>query len=128
MNYVRRRPKHLTIQERLHYHCELHTCPACGTRLLSCRHYRWAKTVQQLDRVVYVTNRPKRCPNPTCAAATTSYGSLAAQAVALPYSSYGLDVVTQLGWWRDHEQLSSANSTPGCTVASRSAAVPSHCC
>jgi hypothetical protein len=26
----------------------------------------------------------------------------------LPYSSYGLDVIAQLGWWRDHEQLSGA--------------------
>jgi hypothetical protein len=108
MTYVRRRPKHLTIQERLHYTCELETCPACGTRLLTCRHYRWAKTVQHLDRVAYVTNRPKRCPNPDCVAAPSTYGSAAAQAVALPFSSYGLDVIAQLGWWRDHEHLSSA--------------------
>jgi len=108
MTYVRRRPKHFVIQERIHYHCELDTCPACGTGLVTCRHYRWAKPVQQLDRVVYVTNRPKRCPNPACAAASTTYGSAAAQAIALPNSSYGLDVIAQLGFWRDHEQLSSA--------------------
>jgi hypothetical protein len=108
MTYVRRRPKHLTIQERLHYTCELETCPVCGTGLLTCRHYRWAKTVQHLDRVVYVTNRPKRCPNPACPAASTTYGSAAAQAIALPFSSFGLDVIAQLGWWRDHEQLSTA--------------------
>lgn len=108
MTYIRRRPKHFTIQERIHYSCELNTCPACGTRLVTCRHYRWAKPVQMLDRVVYVTNRPKRCPNSACAAAPTTYGSAAAQAVALPNSSYGLDVIAQLGWWRDHEQLSGA--------------------
>jgi hypothetical protein len=106
MTYVRRRPKPFVIQERIHYHCELDTCPACGTRLAPCRHYRWAKPVQQLDRVVYVTNRPKRCPNPACAA--TTYGSTVAQTIALPNSSYGLDVIAQLGWWRDHEQLSGA--------------------
>jgi hypothetical protein len=98
----------LTIQERLHYTCELETCPACGTRLLTCRHYRWAKTIQHLDRVVYVTNRPKRCPNRACPAASTTYGSAAAQAIALPNSSFGLDVIAQLGWWRDHEHLSTA--------------------
>ena len=108
MTYVRRRPKHLTIQERLHYTCELETCPACGTRLLTCRHYRWAKTVQHLDRVVYITNRPKRCPNPACSAASSTFGSAAAQTIALPNSSYGLDVIAQIGFWRDHEQLSSA--------------------
>jgi hypothetical protein len=108
MTYVRRRPKHLTIQERIHYTCELETCPACGTRLLTCRHYRWAKTVQHLDRVVYVTNRPKRCPNPACPAASTTYGSAAALAIALPNSSYGLDVIAHLGWWRDHQHLSTA--------------------
>jgi hypothetical protein len=98
----------LTIQERLHYICELETCPACGTGLLTCRHYRWAKTVQHLDRVVYVTNRPKRCPNPACSAAPSTYGSAAAQAIALPNSSFGLDVIAQLGFWRDHEHLSTA--------------------
>jgi hypothetical protein len=108
MTYVRRRPKHLILQDRIHYLCELDTSPACGTRLVTCRHYRWAKPVQLLDRVVYVTNRPKRCPYPACAAAPTTYGKAAAQAVALPNSSYGLDVIAQLGWWRDHEQLSGA--------------------
>jgi hypothetical protein len=108
MTYIRRRPKHFTIQDRIHYICELDTCPACGTRLVTCRHYRWAKPVQQLDKVVYVTNRPKRCPNSACVAAALTYGAAAAQTVALPNSSYGLDVIAQLGWWRDHEHLSSA--------------------
>lgn len=108
MSYVRRRPKHLSVTERIVYTCELATCPICGTELLPCRHYSWAKTIQQLDRAIAVASRPNRCPNPTCPASPTPFVSAAAQQVALPYSSYGLDVVAQLGWWRDHDHLSSA--------------------
>lgn len=106
MSYVRRRPKNLPVAERIVYTCELETCPTCGTRLEACRHYRWAKTIQQLDRAIYVASRPKRCPNPSCGAATTPFVSAAAQQLALPYSSYGLDVIAQLGFWHDHDHLS----------------------
>jgi hypothetical protein len=75
--------------------------------LVPCRHYSWAKTVQQLDRTLYVASRPKRCLNPHCAALGQPLLSAAAQQVALPHSSYGLDVVAQLGWWRDREHLST---------------------
>lgn len=107
MSYIRRRPKTLPIAQRVVYTCELATCPTCGTALLACRHYSWAKTVQQLDRTLYVASRPKRCVNPQCAAYGHPIVAAAAQQVALPHSSYGLDVVAQLGWWRDHDHLST---------------------
>src|SRR5438552_8822244 len=79
-----------------------------GTALAPSRHWSWAKTVQQLDRTIYVASRPKRCANPLCAAYGQPLVSATAQQLALPHSSYGLDVVAQLGWWRDHDHLSTA--------------------
>jgi len=106
MAHPRRRPKQLIPQERRIYHAELETCPHCGTPLRLSRHYRWRKTVQTLNGVVYVASRPKECPNPGCPQYGKRYPSAAAHQVALPYSTYGLDVVAQIGWWRDHEHLS----------------------
>jgi len=105
MAHLRRRPKHLPIDERITYVCELTRCPACGTPLQPCQHLSWTKTVQHLDRVVVVASRPKECPNPACAEARRRYPSAAAQTVALPHSTYGLDVLALIGWYRDHEQL-----------------------
>src|SRR5947209_11350672 len=96
-----RQPKHLTIDERLSYTCELDTCPTCGHPLRPCNHLSWAKTVQQLDRVVYVTSRPKECRRRACPQFGTRYVSSRAQMVALPHSTYGLDVIAQIGWWRE---------------------------
>jgi len=106
MAHPRRRPKQLVPQERRIYHAELETCPHCGTPLRLSGHYTWRKTVQTLNGVVYVASRPKECPNPGCPQYGQRYPSAAAQQVALPYSTYGLDVVAQIGWWRDHEHLS----------------------
>ena len=106
MAHLRRRPKNLVPQERRIYHAELELCPHCGTSLRLSGHYTWRKTVQTLDGAVYVASRPKECPNPSCPQYGKRYPSAAAQRVALPHSTYGLDVVAQIGWWRDHEHLS----------------------
>jgi len=106
MTHLRRRPKQLVVQERRVYHAELEQCPACGMSLHLSGHYSWRKTVQQLDTVIYAASQPKECRNEHCAEFRHRYPSAAAQAVALPSSTYGLDVVAQIGWWRDHEHLS----------------------
>jgi hypothetical protein len=106
MSYLRRRPKHLVITERHIYHAELESCPACGQPLELCGHYSWCKTVQQLDKVVYVASRPKECRNAACQLYKQPLTSVVAQSVALPHSTYGLDVVAQIGWWREREHLS----------------------
>jgi hypothetical protein len=59
-----------------------------------------------LDQVAYVASRPKECRNPSCSLRGKRYPAAGAQGVALPHSTYGLDVVAQIGWWRDHEHLS----------------------
>lgn len=108
MAHLRRRPKQLVVQQRRIYHAELERCPACGSRLHLSGHYQWRKTVQHLDGVVYVASRSKECRLEGCLRFGKRYPSAGAQAEALPYSTYGLDVVAQIGWWRDREHLGGA--------------------
>jgi hypothetical protein len=108
MPYLRRPPRPLVIDQRVVYNCELTVCPVCNTPLVLAKHYTWAKTVQHLDAVVYVASRPKECVNRACAQWRHRYPSVVAETVALPRATYGLDVIAQIGWWRDREQLSGA--------------------
>ena len=83
MTYLRRRPKELVAQERYIYYAELDRCPSCGEPLELCGYYSFRKTVQLLDKVVYVASRPKRCGNPACALYDLPQPSAQAQGVAL---------------------------------------------
>ena len=97
--------KHLEIQARHIYNSEIKVCPHCGWPLQARSYYQWRKTVQQLDGVVYVASRAKECENPECEHREQSYSSAAAQMVTIPECTYGLDVIAQIGWWRDREHL-----------------------
>ena len=97
--------KHLTIQKRYSYYPELEVCPYCGGPLKTQAHYRWRKTVQQLSGAIHVTSRGKQCRNPQCKHYQEVFHSAQAQMVSLPECTYGLDVIAQIGWWRDREHL-----------------------
>jgi hypothetical protein len=106
MTHLRRKAKNLVVNQRTIYKCELENCPTCGESLADCRHYSWSKTVQQLDQVIHVASQPKECRNPKCKDVGKRYVSAVAQTIALPGATYGLDVVAQIGWWKDREHLS----------------------
>lgn len=97
--------KHLEVQARHIYRPELEVCPHCGEPLQERAYYQWRKTVQQLDGPIYVASRAKACVNPQCAHQGYPYTSAAAQMVTVPECTYGLDVIAQIGWWRDREHL-----------------------
>lgn len=97
--------KHLEVQERYIYHPELENCPHCGEPLQARRYYQWRKTVQQMDKVVYVASQARECINPECEHEGQAYESAVAQTVTVPKCTYGLDVIVQVGWWRDKEHL-----------------------
>lgn len=97
--------KHLKVQERHIYNPEIDDCPHCGEPLQARRHYQWRKTVQQMDKVVYVASRGKECVNLDCQHKGQVYTSAAASMVTVPECTYGLDVIVQIGWWRDKEHL-----------------------
>ena len=78
---------------------EVIACLECGTRLrryatLACR------TIIRLDGAVRVTHCGYRCSNPICSARMRSYRSAAADALALPGFTFGLDIVIAVGHLR----------------------------
>lgn len=100
-----KRAKNLEVQRRHIYKAEIEDCPHCGERLQPRLHYQWRKVVQQLSGAIYVASRAKECLNPECGHQGQAYSSAAAQMVTVPECTYGLDVIAQIGWWRDREHL-----------------------
>ena len=100
-----KKAKHLEIQARHIYNSEIEVCPHCERPLRARSHYQWRKIVQQLDGTIYVASRAKECVNPACKYQGQTYSSAAAQTVTVPECTYGLDVIVQIGWWRDREHL-----------------------
>jgi len=98
----------LEPQERRIFHPELQECPHCEAPLHLCGYWRWDKVVQTLEGVIAAASRPSRCSNPACPAPQNRYVSAAGAALALPESTYGLDVVVRVGWLRERRHLSMA--------------------
>jgi hypothetical protein len=97
--------KQLEVQSRYIYKPDFEICPHCESALKTRTFYQWRKTVQQLDQTVYVASRASVCTNPQCEHTGQAYTSAAAQMVTVPECTYGLDVIAQIGWWRDREHL-----------------------
>ena len=97
--------KHLEVQARRIYRPESEVCRHCGQPLHDRGYYQWRKTVQQLDGPRYVASLATVCANPQCDHQGEPYTSAAAQMVTVPECTYGLDVIAQIGWWRDREHL-----------------------
>ncbi|NIV28159.1 MAG: hypothetical protein GWN58_01230 [Anaerolineae bacterium] len=53
-----------------------------------------------------VASQARECGNPHCEHQGQPYTSVAAQMVAVPGCTYGLDVIAQIGWSREREHLS----------------------
>ncbi len=68
------------------------TCLTCGTRL---RRYATLseRPLITLEGSLHLTHCGYRCPDPACPTASRSYRSAAADALALPGFTFGLDIV-----------------------------------
>ena len=97
--------KDLKVKARHVYKPEIEICPHCREPLQERSYYQWRKTVQQLDGAVYVASRARECVNAECAHHGKPYFSATAQMVTVPKCTYGLDVIAQVGWYRDREHL-----------------------
>jgi len=105
-----RRPKvypHLT--KRI-CRSEFTACLTCGTRL---RRYATLseRPIITLSGPIRLTHCGYRCPDPTCATARRSYRSAAADALALPGFTFGLDIIVLVGHLRlaQHHTLDQAH-------------------
>jgi hypothetical protein len=98
-----RRPKVYTRLTKRIFRSELTACLTCGTRL---RRYATLseRTVITLDGPIHVTHCGYRCPDPNCPTHRRSYRSAAADALALPGFTFGLDLVILVGQLRLAQQ------------------------
>ena len=103
-----KRAKALEIRERQIYKPESMQCSECGGALELQRHYQWRKTVQHLTGAVYAASWGGSCVNPECRRNERLVTSLVGQRVTVPGCTYGLDVIAQIGWWRDRGHLDRA--------------------
>src|SRR5438874_3766042 len=100
-----RRPKVYTQLTKRVFRSEVTTCLTCGTRL---RRYATLaqRTVITLDGPIRVTHTGYRCPDPAGPTQPRSYRSAAADALALPGFTFGVDFVILVGQLRLAQQHS----------------------
>jgi hypothetical protein len=91
---------------KCYYRPEITTCPSCGARLKR-RYTLWDKYLVTLQGRVHVFSQGYICPCPSCPQAGTLYRSAEAEQVALKGSSFGLDLLVQIGDWHfwEHQPL-----------------------
>src|SRR5947209_17322229 len=83
-----------------------HVCPQCGRTLREAVALS-RRTVITLEGVIKLNHAGYRCPDPQCIGHQRTYRSVQADALALPYFTYGLDIVLLVGRLRlrDHQTV-----------------------
>ena len=87
-----------------YYRPTITTCPRCKARLHRCWTL-WDKYLITLDGRVHIFSLGYSCRRRRCA--RVIYRSVEAEHLSLKGSSFGFDMITQIGWWRfwDHRTL-----------------------
>ena len=98
MNHSRSYPKVI----RRWYRPVEHECPECHRTLREAMALT-RRTVITLDGVIKLTHAGYRCPDLQCPGHQRTYRSPEADALALPYFTYGLDIVLLVGRLRLRE-------------------------
>ena len=98
MNHTRRYQKVI----RRWYRPIEHACPECHRTLREAMTLT-RRTVITLDGVIRLTHAGYRCPDMQCPGHQRTYRSPAADALALPYFTFGLDIVLLVGRLRLRE-------------------------
>src|SRR3989441_3047206 len=87
---------------RQFYRPEQSHCPLCQRRLRRAVTLT-ERTVITLEKVIKLIHAGYRCPDPHCAGSQRTYRSVQADALALPWFTYGLDIVLLVGRLRLRE-------------------------
>lgn len=98
-----RTQRELYTEKRIVFECEWDRCPKCGEALRSAYSSGW-KTVQTMNEVITIAQRPKRCTNVECLGCERLLRSVRWQQVAPMWCTYGYDVITQIGWQRQNQR------------------------
>src|SRR5438105_8839198 len=81
------------------YRPEIYKCPECQKSIKRALTLS-KRTVVTLEGVIKVTHGGYRCVNPECRLTSRTYRSAAADALALPGMTFGLDIVLLVGQLR----------------------------
>src|SRR5947209_13872503 len=87
---------------RRFYRPEQSHCPVCQRQLRRAVTLT-ERTVITLEEVIKLVHAGYRCPDPQCAGSQRTYRSVKADALALPWFTYGLDIVLLVGQLRLRE-------------------------
>jgi Transposase, Mutator family len=82
-----------------YYRPEQTTCLHCG-HVLRRGYQLWQKHIVFLHGREWIVNMAYRCPNPRCAAPERVYASQEARSLTVRGSSFALEVIVQIGYWR----------------------------
>jgi hypothetical protein len=116
---VRRAKDNRQVPKR-YYRPEQTTCPRCGQTLKRC-YPMWRKHIVFLDGRYLVVSLGYRCPNPKCGWQDRVYESQVARRLTVRGSSFALEVIVQIGYWRFwrrwtvaqiHEMLTQVHHLP----------------
>lgn len=89
--------------KRVIVECDLEECVHCRQPLEPSRTWHMRKYVQAMDEPLFVAGKSKKCGNPDCRHFGKHYHASGVLRIALPYSTYGLDVLAFIGWQHEHE-------------------------
>jgi hypothetical protein len=92
----------ITHVSRRFYRPEQYHCPDCQRRLRRAVTLT-ERTVITLEEVIKLVHAGYRCPDAQCAGHRRTYRSVGADALALPWFTYGLDIVLLVGRLRLRE-------------------------
>ena len=92
---MKRRRTYSTVVRRWYRPAE-HECPQCHRTLRQAMTLT-RRTVITLQEVIRLIHAGYRCPDPQCPGHQRTYRSPAADALALPGFTYGLDIVLLVG-------------------------------
>ncbi len=104
---MKKRPRHRPQRsfpdaERVILECELEECVHCGKPLAPSGTWHVRKYAQTMKGPLFVAGKSKKCNSPDCTHRGQHYHASKVLRISLPQSTYGLDVLTFIGW--QHEQ------------------------
>ena len=90
----------------LYYRPTITTCPHCGAPLRR-RCTVWSKFLVTLNGRTHVFSQGYTCSRARCRHGKVIHRSVAVEQLSLKGSSFGFDLIVQIGWWRfwDHRTL-----------------------
>ena len=104
----RHRPQRSFVDtKRFIVECKVNECIHCGDVLVSRKSWHMSKTVQTMNGPIFVAGKSKECANINCSHSGMHYYASGVLSISLPYSTYGLDVLSFIGWKheKEHQQL-----------------------